>query len=273
MIRFIIFLALEVNAGAQTTAGKLWIELSAKRATLPALRQEFEVTQVTSRQSHISTWKRRELLDMSNGQWRVNIFGGLGNSIRIFDGQNLYYLEDGSPEYIHSKLHPKAVIPLPLPAPYSSIRGDWSKAVEVSRQPCGNSGQGNQCVVLDVPIRHWERDPTGNYKKLLEGKGRLMLDLELGVLLSMKTVELIEERNGNYQIETTYKLNSMSIGLPVDPNLFKLPSSATTEVKELPDWDAARIKRLLGGKPAPELTVNDIRGNTLSISECNSSGG
>src|SRR6202035_4612386 len=49
-----------------------------------------------------------------------------------------------------------------------------------------------------------------------------------------------------------------------DDSLFSLPSDLR-EVKELSRWNAARIKKQLAGKAAPELAVNDMEGRPVSL--------
>jgi thiol-disulfide isomerase/thioredoxin len=101
---------------------------------------------------------------------------------------------------------------------------------------------------------------------MLEGSAKIFLDTETGLLISLRKFEVIENRKSSHQSETTYVLKRMSYGTPADPSLFKLPSNDMSEVKELPLWNAARIKKQLAGKPAPEFTVTDIQGKPFALS-------
>jgi thiol-disulfide isomerase/thioredoxin len=49
-------------------------------------------------------------------------------------------------------------------------------------------------------------------------------------------------------------------------SLFKPPSKDIREVKELSRWNAAKIKKELAGKPAPDLAVMDLRGEPVTLS-------
>ena len=70
---------------------------------------------------------------------------------------------------------------------------------------------------------------------------------------------------GGYQLDIAYLLRRMSYGAPADASLFKLPSNDLREVKELSAWNAAKIKKQLAGKPAPDLAVTDLEGKTMTI--------
>jgi thiol-disulfide isomerase/thioredoxin len=58
----------------------------------------------------------------------------------------------------------------------------------------------------------------------------------------------------------------MSYGAPADAAIFKLPSGDLREVKELSRWDAAKIKKQLSGKTAPELSLTDLKGKPVTLS-------
>ncbi len=60
-------------------------------------------------------------------------------------------------------------------------------------------------------------------------------------------------------------MNRISYGIPADSALFEVPSGGR-EVKELSKWNAARIKKQLAGRPAPEFTVTDIQGKSVTLS-------
>lgn len=48
---------------------------------------------------------------------------------------------------------------------------------------------------------------------------------------------------------------------------FVCPPDATEEVKELPRWNANRIKKQLAGKTAPDLVLTDMQGRTIKLSD------
>jgi len=102
---------------------------------------------------------------------------------------------------------------------------------------------------------------------MLDGTTLLAIDSETGVLVKSNTQEVIENRRGAYQVNLTCSLKRMSYGAVPDAGLFKLPESGVHEVKELTRWNAARIRKQLVGKPAPELEVTDIQGNTVSLAD------
>ena len=58
----------------------------------------------------------------------------------------------------------------------------------------------------------------------------------------------------------------MSYGGPVDASLFTRPSGVH-EVKEFSKWSAAKIRKQLAGKPAPELALTDLKENPLALSD------
>jgi len=171
-------------------------------------------------------------------------------------------MEDGGDEFVRVKRGPKDTDI--APAPYDSPAAEWSKAVELERQPCGVAGKGDLCAVIEVPVKPWIRN---NSTRMLNGIERLVVQLDTGLLLSLRVVELVEERRRNYQSVTTYTLKRMQYGTPPDDKLFHLPSPQPREVKELSAWNAARIKKQLAGRTAPELAVTDIQGKPVALSD------
>jgi thiol-disulfide isomerase/thioredoxin len=61
-------------------------------------------------------------------------------------------------------------------------------------------------------------------------------------------------------------LRRIAFGAPPDESLFQLPSVGLREVKELSKWNAAKMKKDLIGKAAPELEVMDLHGQPVSLS-------
>ncbi|HME10076.1 MAG TPA: TlpA disulfide reductase family protein [Bryobacteraceae bacterium] len=255
-----------LSAASESTAGRLWADLAAKREALPGFHQEFEVSRTSkSAQGDPRSSKRRVVLDASKGQWRETSISGSGDEITIFDGRDLVSMEEGGDEYVKTKR--KAKDDDPLPSPYRLNDPDWKKATEVSRQSCGLSGATHQCVLLEAPLKPWTHGDPGNSSKLLQGTVRALVDLETGLLISSRTLQVIENsRNGAYQTDTSCGLKRMSYGAAPDAALFTLPKDLR-EVKELSRWSPEKIKKQLAGKPAPELAVVDLQGNPLTLAD------
>jgi len=255
---------LALAAASETPTSQLWNDLKAKRAMSSAAHQEFDVshTYKTARGENQSS-KRKIVVDIVQGKWREVSIDGSGNRIRIFDGTDLFILDEGGDEFVRAKRHTKDEEP--APGPYNSDL-EWPKATELERRPCGIPGKNDQCVVLDVPVKRWARGNGSDMTRLLQGTARLVLDLEDGLTLSLQTVESISSGREAYQSEFLYTLRRVGHTATVDPSLFKLPSANLREVKELSPWDAARIKKQLGGNPAPELRGTDISGKPVILS-------
>jgi hypothetical protein len=194
-----------VNASAQTPASGLWSELKAKRDKLPGLHQEFDVTQTSKTSRSSRSAQRQILLDISQEKWREQS----GSSVRIFDGKELFLIEEHAEEYVRTK-H-KSGAQNPEPSPYGLGDPDWLKAVEVRRQPCGLTGTNHVCVVLDAPLKPSTRTLIGtrfSMLKLLQGSTRVTLDTETGLLISSRTVQLINIGSRFYQSDTACTLNA-----------------------------------------------------------------
>jgi len=268
-MRFFPFLLISVaylNAGEDSPAGKLWAELQAKREALPGVHQEFEVTRTSkTAKGDPQSSKRRVVLDMAKGQWRETYISGSGEQVSIFDGKDLVTMEDGGDEYVRTK-H-KAKDADPLASVYRLSDPDWKKATEVSRQPCGLTGLTHQCVLLEAPIKPWTHGDPRNSSKLLQGTVRALVDLDTGLLITSRSLQVIEtSRNGAYQLDTSYGMKRMSYGAAPDAALFAL-SKDMREVKELGRWSPEKIKKQLAGKPAPELALVDLQGKSLTLAD------
>ena len=254
-----------LNAAVSTPAPALWNDLQAKRGKLSSFHQEFDVSHTSKNSQHSQSSKRQVVVDASPTQWREKSIAGSGTEIIIFDGKDLFSMEEGGDEYVRNKRNSKDEDP--VPSPYRASDADWSKAVEVERKPCALPGMDHQCVVIDVPMKPWTKQSGPNKRtKLLSGAERMVIDIETGLLITSKTLDSIEGTNGSYLSETTYSLKRMRFGGPADETLFKLPSEDMREVKEISSWNAAKIKKQLAGKPAPEISVNDIHGKPVSLS-------
>jgi thiol-disulfide isomerase/thioredoxin len=266
-MRFVLLLgavAIALNVNAQTPASKLLTELNTKREALPALHQEFEATQTTKTDASSRGLHRDLVVDISQGKWRERSITGFGDRVRIFDGQGQFVMETDGDEYI--KIDRKVKEPAPEPGPYGADL-EWAKATEVKRQPCGLSANDHTCLIVDVPVKKWMRaDTNGKTTRLSDGVSRLAFDTETGVLIQSVTQEVIETSRINYEVDLTYSLKRMNYGTAPDESLFKLPEGLH-EVKEFARWNAARIKKQLVGKPAPELEVTDMDGKPVSLSD------
>ncbi len=259
-------LSIALNAGAQTSTSILWSQLRNKREVLPGLHQEFEVVQSYKTDLRSQTSLRKIVFDMSQNKWRERSVSGSGDRIRIFDGQDLFLMEAEGDEYVRVKR--KAKEGDPEPGPYVSSDLDWAKAKELERQPCGFKGRDHTCIILRVPIKSLVAFGTGVLiTRISDGIALLAIDSETGILIQSKRQALIDNGRGGYQYNLTYSLTKMSYGARPDATLFQLPESGVHEVKELTRWNAARIKKQLIGKPAPELEVMDIEGNPVSLAE------
>jgi len=125
-----------------------------------------------------------------------------------------------------------------------------------------------------VPEKPWARTGMGTQiTKLATGISRLALDSETGAIVQYYNEELIEqgpvEEMGHaphaYKVTRKYSLTRMTYNAALNSALFKPPDIGVHEVKEFTKWNAARIRKELIGKPAPELEVTDINGNSISL--------
>ena len=265
MRRFLLFgISLSVLLGAESPAGNLWAELKAKRDRLASFHQEFEITQTYKVASHGQSAKRQIVLDMAKEQWRETTSSGSGECIRIFDGKDLLMMEEGGGEYVRIKRRSKED---ELPYVYNLGNPDLSKLKEAERRPCAIPGNDHVCVVLDGPLKRSTRftSPTVSVQ-VLEGNARSMFDMETGLLVASRMIEAIDTGRSAYQLDVTRILKRISYGAAPDVSLFKLPSSDLREVKELSKWDAAKMKKDLTGKEAPDLNVTDLKGKPVALS-------
>jgi thiol-disulfide isomerase/thioredoxin len=249
---------------AQVSPGTLWNELKMKRDKLPGIHQEFEVSQTSRTVRTTQSSVRQIVVDMAPGQWRERSIAGSGDRIRIFDGKDLLRMEEGGDEFVRIKRKPKDDDP--VPAPYTISDPDWPKATEKARRPCGLPGEDHSCVEMEVPLKLWARTSSlSNVTRMLKGYATMAIDSETGLMISLHTVQVIENRNGTYQTETIYALKRLGYGKALDPALFHLPSEGMREVKELTAWDAPRIRKELAGKPAPALLATDLQGKPVDL--------
>jgi thiol-disulfide isomerase/thioredoxin len=256
--------SLLLNAGTDSASAKLWTELKAKREKMAGIHQEFEVTRTSKSATHSQGSKSQIVLDMSKGVWREKFLSGSGNSVRIFDGTDSFRMEEGGDEYVRIKRRAKD--PDPVPAPYIQDDVDWTKSREIDRRSCSLPGKDDQCVVLEVPLKPWSRSNSpSDVTRMNQGVVRVSIDLETGLVLGLRITAVIEARVP-YQTDASYAVTRIGIAGAADASLFKLPPEAH-EVKELSRWNAAKIKKQLGGKAAPELSVTDIAGKPVTLAD------
>src|SRR5581483_2979597 len=240
MKRLLVLLAILLwvcTANAQTPALKLWNELKEKREALPAVHQEFEVSGTYKLGSGDRSSKRQMILDMSHAQWREKEVWGSGKRVHMFDGKELVYFEESDYEFVRVKRSSKDDVS--APALYAASDLDWQKAVEVARQPCGLSGKEQTCVIIDVPLKFAsELDPNGHGRVVTQGKQRLAISLETGLIVFARCVKSVQRDQSPYIAEITYTLNRCSDGGEPDASHFKL-GDGMNEVKELSRWNAA----------------------------------
>ena len=189
----------------------------------------------------------------------------LGNPSGSSTARALFSMEQGIDEYLQKKYKPKDELPAPLP--YSLNDPDWSKASEAQRLSCELTENSHLCVILEVPLKKWLRNGRSNITNMVDGKARIAIDTEIGVILSLRVIETMERRvGGPYQTEVIYSLRSMHLNLPEDANLFTLPGGMK-EVKEFSRWNASKINKQFMGKAAPALEANDLQGMPVSLSD------
>jgi thiol-disulfide isomerase/thioredoxin len=256
----ILFCACTSNA--QTPGARLWDELKEKRDAVPSLHQEFEVSRTLKLASGEQSSKWQMILDMSHGQWREKNISGSSTRIRIFAGNELFLFEEGDDEFMRIKRRPKD--DAPAPALYGSGDLEWQKAVEVERKPCGLSGKEPICIVIDVPLKPSFKFDANSGRVFSQGKERMAMSMDTGLVLSAMSVTSVERERSPYISEITYVLRRSSYGGVPDASLFKL-TEGMREVKELSRWNAAKIKKQLAGRPAPELTLTDIQGKQVTL--------
>jgi thiol-disulfide isomerase/thioredoxin len=253
------------GALAVTPTNDLWSKFEAVQQGTRALHQEFEVTRHV-KSGYVDEVSRFQLtLDFSQGKWREQPVGGLGEQIRIFDGHDLFVFESGGKEYAHPKVNIDK--DKPLPDPYET-RLDWNKMKEVQRLPCGFSGKDHTCVIIEAPIKPWLRPGSpGGVIRMNDGVIQVMADTETGIWLRIHVSASVGYAMGSApQWDVFYNSKQMSYGAPPDLALFKLPEGLK-EVSDLAAWNEDRFKKELAGKPAPGLQATDIHGSPVSLAE------
>ncbi len=187
-----------VNGGTETAAQKLWNDLKAKREKLTGVHQEFDVSRVYTLVNGNQSSKWQIVLDISQEKWREKSVSGSGARVRIFDGKDVFTMEEGGDEYV--RLKHRAKDPDPVPSPYLSVDADWSKSQELQRGPCGLPGKDGYCVVLEVLLKPWSRvNGQSNVTNMLHGAAQIKLDTETGLVVALRIVEAIQGTKSSYQ--------------------------------------------------------------------------
>lgn len=257
----ISFFLVGLAGHAQPGAAQVWAELAAKRNSLPSIHQEFNCSQTYNLTSRKQSSSCQIVIDMSSGQWREQ---SGPNSARIFDGMDLFQVEVDDGEYVRVKRDPKA--PEPQPSVYDFSDLDPSKAVELGRRPCDAPVDSDPCIVLQLPVRQRTHlSSNGQMITVRGGERRLMADVVTGLMVSSQTAQAVDNQRTGYRQITTSVLERQATGGTLDPDLFRLPHGLR-EVKRFAPWNAARIRKQLAGKPAPDFTVVDLAGNSLALS-------
>lgn len=253
------------EAAVPAGAAQTWTDLQVKRETLKAFHQEFEVSRTFRIAEHTQTSEWSVVVDGAGGQWREQSVSGSGDHVTVFDGTDWLEFENGGDEYVRLKHSPKQE--LPQPGLYSTVHLELLKSIQRDRRPCGIPKLDHECLTIDIPLRGWIHNGEGGIIRSLGGSTRMIFDAATGLLISSRTIENIDNARGGYQSDTTYKLKRLSYNGDIHESLFHVPSSATTEVKELSRWDANKIKKQLSGRAAPDFALTDIQGKTIKLSD------
>ncbi len=251
------------NASAEQSAAKLLDDLKATREALPGVHQEFDSSRTFKTPHGSQTSHHQIILDFSGTKWREKTTSGAGNRTRLFDGNDLFLIEEDDNEYERVR---KAKDMNLMPAPYAPFDLEWSKAKELGRQPCGFSSNDHTCIVFDVPVKSWAHIGQGSHIiRMTAGKSRFAMDSESGLVVQSYTEESVDDQKGGYTVSRTFIVRGVRYGKALDPVLLAIPTNAH-EVKEFSKWDASRIRKQLVGKSAPELEVTDMKGAPVSLS-------
>jgi thiol-disulfide isomerase/thioredoxin len=262
LLFFVIFSLQVVTAGS---VSQTWNELRAKRDALKAFTQEFEISRTFKTGQGSQASKSSVVLDATMGHWRERSISGAGGRITVFDGKDLFRFEDGDNEYTRAKLSPNEK--LRQPDPYRDAHLDFSKAVEQDNLSCGLSNVEHKCVMLDIPVKPWIRNGPSSELRMMGDSTRIVFDTVTGLLISSRTLQNVDNHHGGYLSDITYMLKRMSYNGALNESLFRLPPSATKEVRELSRWNADKIKKQPAGKTAPDLALTDIQGKPVKLSD------
>ncbi len=241
-----------------------WAALRAKREALKSFHEVFEVSRTFKTANGNQSLTRTVVIDGVGRRWREQSSSGAGGRVTVFDGQNRFEFEDGGAEYVRLKSSSGED---PQPDPYSETHLNFSKAVERGTQSCGLSKLDHMCVTVEIPIMPSVSDGGIDSRRSLGGSKLVTIDTTTGLVISARAVENVVSGNHGFQSDTIYKLKQLSYNGDVTESLFSVPSSAGKEVKKLSAWDARKMTKQLAGKTAPDVTLTDIQGHKITLSE------
>lgn len=254
-----------LRAETKADVARIWNDLHLKREALKSVHQEFEISRTFRTGQHDQASKWSIVLDCSGARWREQSLSGAGGLVTVFDGKDRFRFESEGSEYVRLKGSSKE--DGSQPDPYSSAHLDLSKAIVRDRESCGLTNLDHQCVTIDIPVEPWIRNNGDKSTRIMNGSTRFLFDAVTGLLLSSRSIQDVDDNVGGYRVDTVYILKRMSYNSEAKESLFHIPPSATKEVRELPVWNAEKIKKQLAGNAAPDLMLTDIQGKTIKLSD------
>jgi thiol-disulfide isomerase/thioredoxin len=262
---WVLLLCGSVICAAQSPLASLVTELKAKRQALPGAHQEFDVSRTTKTDTSTQTFKQQVTIDISGEKWSERTRTSAADRTRFFDGKDVFLMEAGSKDFVRAK-RPNKDQEDPAPAPYQLRDPDWSKAKEIERGRCG--AEKHPCIVIEVPLKKWLR-PRMNFQELMrlvDGVEKITFDLDTGLVVFADVSQVIDNGRRVYGTDSFYAAKRTDSVSAVPVELLQLPGGGK-EVKEFPKWNVARIRKELVGKPAPDISVNDIHGVAVSLAD------
>jgi thiol-disulfide isomerase/thioredoxin len=264
-MRYVTFLTtllmLTVSSAGQTpTPSSIWDQLKAKRQSLGTVHQEFESIHRSTTQKDSQESIRSIVVELSDTRWIERQSSGSGTDVTLFNGVDVFTFEEGGAEFVRTKPDKKTV---PLSNPYSP-EVELSKLKQIEERPCNVPGAGPLCVFLEGPIK---KTPSDGPAVMDNGVAQFLFDAQNGLLLYSRKVRLMQYDKTSYTSETTLRLMSTRLGKLDSDRSFELPSADMREVKKLTEWDIAKIKKELTGKPAPDLLVRDLTKKEIRLAD------
>ncbi|MBY0504606.1 MAG: TlpA family protein disulfide reductase [Bryobacteraceae bacterium] len=249
-------------ARAQTGAAQIWTELKAKRAALASLHQEFDTSRSFKTGANVQSSVRQITLDIAGNRWRERTVSGSGDTLRLSDGAGIFSWAAEGEEYVREKAKDTE-----FPPPYNLDEADWSKARELSRRPCGVAGLDHPCLLLEVPLKAKVISAsTSGQTQRASGMTNILIDLDTGLILSSRSLELVQVPRGEYLQESTYTLKRLRYGGPPEAATFQLPAGLK-EVKQLSARNVSNLKKEFIGQPAPDFSFLDLAGKPVRLTD------